>query len=331
MRRGWKIGAGVILPVLFIYGNNASWFSSRTPSGPPSVLAHRGVSQRYDDNGSSGSPCEARRMLPPEHDYIENTIRSIRAAFDRGADLVEFDVQPTRDGQFAVFHDRTLDCRTNGRGLTREHTLEELKALDVAYGYTADGGRTFPFRGQGVGLMPSLDEVLESFPEQSFLIDIKGRGREDGALLAARLAMVPAARRSRLMIFGREETLAGLRMELPDLRTFSVASIQRCLTRYIGYGWTGVVPPICRDSPLFVPINVAPFLWGWPNRFLERVERTGSSVVVIGPFGSGGISPGLDSLEDLGRVPVSFDGGIWTNNVEVVREEIGNRFESRQN
>ena len=331
MRRGGKIAAGVILPVLFIYGNNSSWFSSSAPSGPPSVLAHRGVSQRYDDNWSSGSSCEAWRMLPPKHDYLENTIRSMRAAFDRGADVVEFDVQPTRDGQLAVFHDRTLDCRTNGHGLTREHTLRELQALDIAYGYTADAGKTFPFRGQGIGLMPSINEVFESFPEQSFLIDIKGGSREDGALLAARLANVSVARRSRLMIFGREETLVGLRMELPDLRTFSVASIQRCLIRYIAYGWTGVVPRICRDSPLFVPINVAPFLWGWPNRFMERLEGTGSLVVVIGPFGSGRISPGVDSREDLDRLPGSFGGGIWTNNVEMIREEIGKRAESRQN
>ena len=36
----------------------------------------------------------------------------MRAAFAAGADIVEFDVHPTSDGQFAVFHDWTLDCRT---------------------------------------------------------------------------------------------------------------------------------------------------------------------------------------------------------------------------
>jgi glycerophosphoryl diester phosphodiesterase len=74
----------------------------------------------------------------------------MRAAFNKGADMVEFDVQPTTDGQFAVFHDWTLNCRTNGAGVTRDHTMKELKALDVGYGYTADGGKTYPFRGKGV-------------------------------------------------------------------------------------------------------------------------------------------------------------------------------------
>ena len=38
----------------------------------------------------------------------------MRAAFDSGADVVELDVHLTPDGKFAVFHDWTLDCRTDG-------------------------------------------------------------------------------------------------------------------------------------------------------------------------------------------------------------------------
>ena len=114
--------------------------------------------------------------------YLENTIASIEAAFAAGADIVEFDVHPTTDGHFAVFHDWTVDCRTEGHGVTREHTLAELKALDIGYGYTADGGKTFPFRGKGVGLMPSLDEVLAAFPMRRLLINVKSNdpdGREN--------------------------------------------------------------------------------------------------------------------------------------------------------
>ena len=47
-------------------------------------------------------------MLPPSHPYLENTIASMKAAFQVGADIVEFDIQPTKDGQFAVFHDGNL-------------------------------------------------------------------------------------------------------------------------------------------------------------------------------------------------------------------------------
>ncbi len=59
-------------------------------------------------------------MLPPTHGYLENTIASMQASFEAGADIVELDVHPTTDGRFAVFHDWTLDCRTDGHGVTRE-------------------------------------------------------------------------------------------------------------------------------------------------------------------------------------------------------------------
>ena len=175
----------VVLLVLFIYFNNTSRFTDPV-STVPSIFAHRGMGQRYDIPIES-STCIAVHMLKPEHEFLENTIPSMQAAFDRGADVVEFDIQRTRERRFAVFHDRRLDCRTDRNGLTREYTLEELKTVDIGYGYTADGGKTYPFRGKGVGLMPSLEEVLETFPARSFLIDIKGTDPKDGELLAEHL------------------------------------------------------------------------------------------------------------------------------------------------
>ena len=100
--------------------------------------------------------------------------------FQAGADIVELDLHITKDRQFAVFHDWKLDYRTNGTGVTRDYTIAELKSLDVGYGYSADGGKTFPFRGKGVGLMPSLDEVLAYFPERSFLIHVKSNDPKEG-------------------------------------------------------------------------------------------------------------------------------------------------------
>src|SRR5690606_9734583 len=105
-----------------------------------------------------------------DHPFLENTIPSMEAAFEAGADLVELDIQLTKDGEFAVFHDWTLECRTEGKGVIRDHTMQVLKQLDIGYGYTADNGETYPFRGKGTGLMPTLDEVLSQFPEQSLLL-----------------------------------------------------------------------------------------------------------------------------------------------------------------
>lgn len=103
-------------------------------------------------------------------------------------------MHPTTDGHFAVFHDWTLDCRTNGTGRTRDHDLATLKALDIGHGYSADGGRSFPLRGQGIGQIPSLAEVFEAFPEGRFLINFKSRDAGEGDRLAVMLAERPSWR-----------------------------------------------------------------------------------------------------------------------------------------
>src|SRR5690606_31133002 len=90
---------------------------------------------------------------------------------------------PTTDGEFAVFHDWTLDCRTEGTGTTREHPMSYLKTLDIGYGYTPDNGKTYPFRGRGVGQMPTLEEVFRAFPGRQFLINIKSSDVEEADLL----------------------------------------------------------------------------------------------------------------------------------------------------
>ena len=97
----------------------------------------------------------------------------MQAAFDLGADVVELDVQLTKDNKLAVFHDFTLEYRTDGKGDVIDYTMAELKTLDVGYGYTADNGRTYPFRGKGIGLMPELNEVFSSFPDKELLIHVK--------------------------------------------------------------------------------------------------------------------------------------------------------------
>lgn len=320
LRLRWA-GAVVGLLAAFIYINNTSLFTTRPP-GAPTLLAHRGMAQQFDPTGVGRDTCTASRMLPPTHSYLENTIASMRAGFAAGADIIEADIHPTTDGQFAVFHDWTVDCRTEGKGVTRDHSMVELKALDIGYGYTADGGKTFPFRGKGVGLMPSLDEVLRTFPDRQLLINIKSNNPEEGRKLAAYLAALPADRRKTLMVYGGDRPIAAVRAALADVRTMSRSSLKTCLLRYIGIGWTGFVPDACRNTLVLVPINIAPWLWGWPDRFLDRTEGAGSRAFALGPYSGGDFSTGLDTPELLSRLPANYSGGIWTNEIETVAQEL---------
>jgi glycerophosphoryl diester phosphodiesterase len=298
---------------LFVFLNNTSIFINKNGE-KPLLLAHRGMGQTFTMEGITGETCTAERIYKPEHPYLENTLPSMKAAFEAGADLVELDVKLTKDGQFAVFHDWTLECRTNGKGVTTDYTLADLKKLDVGYGYTADNGKTYPFRGKGVGLMPSLEEVFTQFPEHPFLVHIKSNDAEEGVKLAKHLSALPEKQLSKLAVYGGDEPIAALKKELPDMRVMSKATLKSCLLPYMGTGWTGFMPEACKDTQLHVPEKYAPYLWGWPDKFISRMEKVNTRVIVVA--GDGGWSEGFDSAEDLERLPSDYNGGIWTNRID---------------
>ena len=315
----------VVALALAVIVNASFWTQYKAPL---TVLAHRGLAQTYHRDGLTNETCTAARIYPPEHPYLENTIASMKAAFAAGADIVEFDVHPTTDGHFAITHDWRLECRTNGTGVTRNHTLAELQRLDIGYGYTADGGKTFPFRGKGVGLMPSLDEVLATFPDRRFLINVKSNDPHEGDLLADRLLQLPSEQLARLMSYGGDRPMATLHERIPKMRTTSRKSVVACGTRYLALGWTGYVPEACRNSIILMPVNAGFLLWGWPNLFFERMNGAGTEVFVTGPYTSGDPGTvGIDRAEDIARLPDDFSGGIWTNRVDCIAPKLGRKAE----
>ena len=309
----WTCG---VLLAAFIAVNNASCLA-RPAVGRPILLAHRGVHQHHvcGDIGAHG--CAAACIAPPTHGLIENTIPSMKAAFGAGADVVELDVHPTTDGELAVFHDWRLECQTNGTGVTRDQSMAYLKTLDVGYGYTADGGKSFPLRGTGVGSMPSLSEVLDAFPDRRFLINIKSNDPVEGDVLARALQARSPSQRRLLMVYGGDRPTARVLAQVPEVRGLTRASVKSCAIRYAIVGWTGYVPDVCRHTLLILPENGAKLLWGWPHRFIERMRSVGTDVFVS-RAGSGSIR-GIDTVEAFRRVTANqYLGGVWTDRIEVV-------------
>lgn len=308
-----KIVLFILLIILLIYLNNGSLFTKQSTT-PPEILAHRGLGQTFTMTGITGDTCTAERIFEPEHPYLENTIPSMAKAFDLGADIVELDIKPTKDAQFAVFHDWTLECRTNAQGMVKDYTMGELKRLDIGYGYTSDEGKTYPFRGKGIGLMPSLDEVLAYFPEKSFLIHIKSADPEEGTQLAQYLAALPEHQLSQLTVYGDDQPISMLKKSLPDIRVMSMSTLKSCVLSYFATGWTGYVPAACQDTQLHIPETYAPWLWGWPDKFIQRMAEVNTRVILVA--GNGGWSEGFDTMEDVERIPKHYSGGIWTNRVD---------------
>jgi glycerophosphoryl diester phosphodiesterase len=316
MRRLLVIGTMVLA---LVYLLNASWLAVPPEQPRQLLIAHRGVHHTFDRSGLTNDTCTAARIHPPRHDLFENTIPSMQAAFRAAADVVELDVHPTTDGKLAVMHDWTIDCRTEGTGPTRGHTMAYLKTLDIGHGYTADGGKTHPLRGRGVGLMPSLDEVLSAMPDRSFLINFKSNEAREGDMLAALVNGNPRWRKAIWGAYGGDAPTLLAKGHLPELNVWTRGGLTRCLLQYIAYGWAGIVPPSCRDTQIMIPINVAPWLWGWPNRFQQRMARAGSGIILLGPYASGDVgTSGIDTLALLNQVPASFSGAIWTNRIELI-------------
>jgi len=323
----WKIILGIPLVIATgLWVANTSLFSTFPADKPLRIVAHRGQHQLFDRTDLTSETCTAARMLPPSHGTLENTVDGMRAAFDAGADVVELDIHLTPDKQFAVFHDWTLDCRTDGKGVTEETPMTTLKTLDIGYGYTADGGKTFPFRGQFVGKMPTLPEVLETFPEDRFLINFKSRRTEEGEALAALLSQNPDFRARTLGVFGGTQPTEKAMELIDDLPGYSNSTIKSCLIPYLTWGWSGHVPEGCRNIIVPVPANYAYLAWGWPERFYDRMAVAGSEVLLLGPYESGNSgSTGIDGPATWDLVPDRFPGLVWTNVIERSRPEVERR------
>ena len=303
---------GLVLAAL-LWAGNSSWLHGPTGK-PPALLAHRGLAQTFPIAGLDGAADTSKLIYPPEHPFIENTVASMARAFELGADIVELDVQRTADDRFAVFHDATLEFRTDGSGPVRAHSMAELRALDVGFGYTADGGKTFPFRGKGVGLMPAFDEVLARFPGRAFLIDIKTGGADDGSVLGALIAQLPEAHQRRLAAYGGEASTEALTRALPSFRVMSKSTLLKAGLAYLALGWTGYIPPPCRGTELRIPLRFAPLFWGWPHRFIERMASVDTRVQLVA--GDGRWSEGFDTPDSLRTIPDGFAGVIWTNRID---------------
>lgn len=317
MTRRRIILAAVSIFVVVVYFLNASWLAP-LPTGSAELMAHRGVHQLYDREGIDQDTCTAERMLPPTNSYLENTLPSMRASFAAGADILELDIHPTTDGEFVAFHDWTIDCRTEGRGVTRERSLKYLQSLDVGYGYTADGGQTHPFRGKGVGMMPSLAEVLQEFPEERFLINFKSRWVREADHLLAYFERHNIEIDERISIYGGEKPVERWKIIHPSGFAFTKADMKECTFDYMIIGWSSATPESCVDSVIGVPLNYRHIIWGWPNRFLQRMSETNTTVIFLGKVENENGAPGVTDPNDLEAIPEGFQGWIWIDAIETV-------------
>ena len=268
-----------ILCVILVLGLARFFYSGHPSDLPPKegfdLVAHRGVHTMWKQGTyDRATGCEATHMYQPTHQYIENTIDSMAAAFDLGATLVEIDIRRSSDGHLVIFHDYALECRTDGRGQVGDHPLAYLQTLDIGYGYTPDGGQTYPLRGLGTGKMPTLVEVLDTFPDRRFLIDHKDGTMETAELLVDILQALPPEQQELLYYWGPEQTYVHVHHQVPAVTRFfgQRPQVKRCLLPYLATLGLSGIPEECRGLGVGLPVEYTKYAWGWPYRFLEGLS-----------------------------------------------------------
>ena len=82
--------------------------------------------------------------------FPENSLEAVQSSIDMGVDMLELDVQRTKDGVLMLMHDHNLDRMTTGSGNIAETTWEEISKLKLK----DHQGNVTPYK------VPTLEQVL---------------------------------------------------------------------------------------------------------------------------------------------------------------------------
>lgn len=145
----------------------------------------------------------------------EQTIAAYRMAVELGAEMIEADVQISRDGVAVMMHDWTLERTTNRHG--------PVSALDWAEICTLDAGSWFDPRFVGERV-PRLDDLFALAQEAGIALCLEAKGQTIAANLeVSRRIGQEIARRGRLdvdvLASFDHEALRIAASEIPGLRT----------------------------------------------------------------------------------------------------------------
>ncbi len=120
----------IILPSMFMQTIDNSYSISSRIENPPLMVAHRGLSS-----------------IAPE-----NSVPAFEAAVEYGFDGYEFDIHTTKDGQWVVIHDDTVDAMTDSTGNVEDFTFEEIRSLRLDSGKGIENYENL--------VIPTLEEAL---------------------------------------------------------------------------------------------------------------------------------------------------------------------------
>lgn len=145
------------------------------------------------------------------YDAPENTLASVRLAWEQGADAVEVDVHLSRDNRVVVIHDADTKRIAGVKHVVRSLTFSELQKLDV-------GRWKLPkFKGERLA---ALEDVVATIPAgKRMLVEIK-----TGPEIVRHFPQVPS---NVAPISFDLEAVAAIKAARPDLECYWVLGWRR--------------------------------------------------------------------------------------------------------
>lgn len=104
--------------------------------------------------------------------YPENTLLSFQKALDQQVDMLELDLNLTRDKQVVIIHDNTLERTTDGVGYVHDFTLAEIQRLDAGKWFAAK------FAGLRIPTLAEFCELIRPYPRLLLNVEIKEKTTE---------------------------------------------------------------------------------------------------------------------------------------------------------
>ena len=132
----------------------------------------------------------------------ENTLPAFELGLELGADVLELDVHPSRDGVLVVSHDPTVLTSCGVDRALADADWHEIASWDAGFGFQdAQGKRSF---AGGSVRLPRFDDVLAALPRALCNVDVKLAREHELRSLLSTIAARNAESRVLLTSFSAE-------------------------------------------------------------------------------------------------------------------------------
>ncbi|TDE09596.1 glycerophosphodiester phosphodiesterase [Dyadobacter psychrotolerans] len=138
--------------------------------------------------------------------HPENTLPALLQAAKLGAQMIEFDIQLTKDSVMVIMHDDSVERTTNGRGNVSDLTYKYLRSLDAGI------KKSEKFKGT---VIPTFQEVLAVMPDNVWLnCHLKG---DEAVGKAAASMLEKSGRLHQAFLTCSEKASAAARKQVPGI------------------------------------------------------------------------------------------------------------------